>query len=135
MTGQTMRSIRFFGGGRCGVLLLLLGLALCALSAPVRADALDDALAGFTADKYDDTEKAIAALVAAAPPNGAEILAALGSGRLAYEPESRTVLVKHADGRLSLARTGEPASAEMAGKPLKTVRVNNRIRRAVEAGS
>ena len=135
MTGDAMRPRRPSGSGRCGVLLLLLGLALAGLAAPARADALDDALAGFTADKYDDTEKAIQALVAAAPPNGAEILAALGSSRLAYEPESRTVLIKQPDGALLLARTGGPAPAEFSSKPLKTVRVNNRIRRAAEAGA
>ena len=135
MTGDAMRARRPSGSGRCGVLLLLLGLALAGLAAPARADAVDDALAGFTAEKYDETEKAIQALVAAAPPNGAEILAALGAGRLAYEPESRTVLIKQPDGALLLARTGGPAPAELSSKPLKTVRVNNRIRRAVEAGA
>jgi urea transport system permease protein len=103
------------------------------VTGPARADTVDDALSGFTTDKYDDTDKALQGLVATAAPNGLAVIEALAAGRLVFDPESRTVLYKDASGALKLAKTGEPAPAELAAKPLKTVRVNNRLRRAVDA--
>jgi urea transport system permease protein len=104
-------------------------------AAPALADPVDDALARFAADKYDETDKAIEGLVAANAQNGQAIFEALGAGRLLYDPESKTVLVKDAAGALTLAKTGEPAPQALASKPLKTVRLNNRVRRSVEAAS
>ncbi|GLK68073.1 urea ABC transporter permease subunit UrtB [Hansschlegelia plantiphila] len=104
-------------------------------ASPARADAVDDALAGFTTDKYDDTDKAIQGVILSGAAMGGAIFDALGAGRLVFDPQSKTVLYKDASGALKLAKTGEPAPAELAGKPLKTVRLNNRLRRAVEAAS
>lgn len=122
-------------GAPLRLLLLLATLALGAQVAPVRADVFDDALASFSTDKYDDTEKAIQGVVASSPPTGKAIFEALAAGRLMVDPESRTVLIKGVDGKLTLARTGEAAPAELAGRPLKPVRANNRIRRALDAAS
>ena len=118
-----------------GVWLLL---ALVLLVAPLgsvagRADPVDDALTGFTADKFDDTEKAIQGVVASAAPTGKAILDALAAGRLAFDPASKTVLIKETDGSLKLAKTGDAAPAELSAAALKPVRANNRIRRAIEA--
>ncbi|MDR4307922.1 urea ABC transporter permease subunit UrtB [Chelatococcus sambhunathii] len=116
-------------------LLVLLGLTFWGAISPAVADPLDDALAGFTTDKYDDTEKAIQGVVATAAPTGKAIFEALAAGRLVFDPESKSVLIKDAAGKLTLAKTGEAAPADLASRPLKTVRANNRIRRAVEAAS
>ncbi|MFC7051632.1 urea ABC transporter permease subunit UrtB [Hansschlegelia quercus] len=118
-----------------GLVRLIAFAAFCAalVAGPACADAIDDALSGFTTDKYDDTDKALQGLVATAAPNGLAVIEALAAGRLLFDPESKTVLYKDASGALKLAKTGEPAPAELAGKPLKTVRVNNRLRRAVDA--
>src|SRR5271156_3397923 len=57
--------------------------ALLALGAgAARADAVDDAFANFFEDSFPKTEQAIAGIVVAAPPHGAEILEALAGGRL-----------------------------------------------------
>ncbi|WP_040577616.1 urea ABC transporter permease subunit UrtB [Methylopila sp. M107] len=114
---------------------MIVTLALGAQVSPSRADPVDDALAGFTTDKYDDTEKAIQGVVLTAPPTGKAIFEALSAGRLMVEPESKTVLIKEADGKLTLAKSGEAAPAELVAKPLKAVRANNRIRRSLEAAS
>jgi urea transport system permease protein len=111
----------------------VLTLAFLSPVAPASADPVDDALARFAADKFDETDKAIEGLVAAQAPTGAEIFEALAAGRLLFDPESKTVLMKDAAGALKLARTGEAAPAELAAKPLKPVRLNNRVRRSVEA--
>jgi urea transport system permease protein len=116
-------------------LVALVAVAWAGLAAPAGADAVDDALARFAADKYDETDKAIEGLVAANAGNGAAIFDALGAGRLLYDPESRTVLIKDKAGALTLAKTGEAAPADLAARPLKTVRANNRIRRSIEAGA
>lgn len=114
-------------------ILALVALVLTGLTHPAMADPVDDALARFSTDKFDDTDKAIEGLVASQAPNGAEIFDALAAGRLLFDPESKAVLIRDAAGALKLAKSGEAAPAELAAKPLKTVRVNNRIRRSVEA--
>jgi urea transport system permease protein len=130
------RTLRSGGRPLFGPLLLLAALCCAWLSAaPARADAVDDALLSFTADKYDDTEKGIAGIVQTGAPRGAEIFTALSAGRLFFDPESKAVVIKDAAGGLTLAKSGEPAPAELAAKPLKLVRVNNRLRRSLDAAS
>jgi len=119
-----LRSLSFFA---------LVALTLSGLAGPAHADPVDDALARFSTDKFDDTDKAIEGLIASQAANGAAIFEALAAGRLVFDPESKTVLLKDASGALTLAKTGEPAPADLAAKPLKPVRLNNRIRRSVEA--
>ena len=116
-----------------GLLFALVALAFLIPVAPADADPVDDALTRFSTDKFDDTDKAIEGLVAAQAQNGAEIFEALGAGRLVFDPDSKAVLIKDPAGALKLAKTGEAAPAELAAKPLKTVRLNNRVRRSVEA--
>ena len=116
-------------------ILALIAIAFGGLPSPVSADPVDDALLRFSTDKYDDTDKAIEGLVATNAANGAVILEALGHGRLLFDPESKAVLIKDKGGALTLAKTGELAPAELAAKPLKPVRANNRVRRSIEAGA
>ena len=68
----------------------------CALlsSAAARADALDDTLAKFLADKFPQTEAAVSELAAEAPPQAAAILDALGDNRLLIDPADHLVAYK-----------------------------------------
>ena len=50
--------------------LLLLGCMILASGVPARADALDDALARFAADKFPESEKGIGELAASGAPEG-----------------------------------------------------------------
>ena len=108
-------------------------LALCA-SATVSAacaDALDDTLAKFLADKFSQSEKAVGELAAEAPPQAAAILDALGDNRLMIDPAAHLVAYKTAAGALLNARTGQPIPAANAAA-FKKVRVNNALRSAIE---
>ena len=114
-----------------------LALALCAalltlaLTAPVHAAALQEALARFAADSYGETETAIGEVAQSGDPRSAEIIQALAEGRLLYGPGRRTY-IKDKSAALFDAATGESAAGEPPAG-LKPVRVNNRIRRAIES--
>ncbi len=112
-------------------LTLLLALTVFAIQFPARADAVDDALALFTTDSFNDTTKAIDGLVASGHANTLPILRALADGKLLYDPGSKAVFYKDDAGALLNARTATPSSADAS--LLKAVRLNNRLRRAVEA--
>jgi urea transport system permease protein len=104
-----------------------------ALLAPVaaRADAVDDTLANFLADKFSQSEKAVNELAAEAPPQAAAILEALGDNRLMIDPADHIVAYKTTEGALINAKTGAPVSgAEPAA--FKKVRVNNALRNAIQ---
>ncbi|MBV9289029.1 MAG: urea ABC transporter permease subunit UrtB [Hyphomicrobiales bacterium] len=111
--------------------LAFLGLAFlaAAVSPSAGADALDDTLARFLADKFPDSEKAVGELAAEAPPQAATILDALGDNRLLVDPASRTVAYKTASGEVLNARTGAKVDNAAA---FKKVHVNNALRRAIE---
>src|SRR5713101_8099691 len=100
--------------------------------AGARAESFDDALAGFAADSYSDTEKAIEAIAASGNPRAAIVIGALQDGRLFFNPGTGKVFVKTESGTLLDAATGEAVAGENASD-LKPVRINNRLRRAIEA--
>ena len=93
------------------------------------ADALDDAFAKLFVDKYSQTQQAIIDIVAAAPPHGADILTALGDGRLFIDPVNKRVVYETADGATFDAKSG----AKVDGvEGFKKVRVNNGVRSGLE---
>jgi len=100
--------------------------------AGARAESFDDALAGFAADSYSDTEKAIEAIAASGNPRAAIVIGALQDGRLFFNPGARKVFVKTESGTFLDAATGQAVAGENASD-LKLVRINNRLRRAIEA--
>src|SRR5579883_2679880 len=108
-------------------LLVLLCLALA--GAPARADALDDTLARFAADKFPESEKAVGELAASGAPAAQKILEALSDNRLYYDASAHKIYFKDANGQLFDAKSGDKASASN----LKKVRVNNGLRSAIEA--
>ena len=111
----------------CAALLLLLALAV----GPSRAaePGVEAALARLAADNYSEIEAGITDLGATGDPQAAMVLRALAEGRLLVQPDGRTLSIKTPGGLLD-ARTGAVAPSAAGLKP---VRVNNRIRRALEA--
>jgi urea transport system permease protein len=106
--------------------------ALIALYLPsvAFADSLDDAFSKLFANQFSQTEQAIIDITAAAPPHGAEILDALGDGRLYIDPLNKRVIYKTPAGDALDAKTGAKVDSV---EGLKKVRVNNGVRRALEA--
>ncbi|AWB22212.1 urea ABC transporter permease subunit UrtB [Methylobacterium currus] len=112
---------------RC--LVLLLALCCAAWSLPAAAQAGPDAAyARLASDSYSDIEAGIAGLATSGDPKAGPVLRALTDNRLLYRPDDKALAIK--DGAtLADARTG----AAIAPDGLKPVRVNNRVRRAIDA--
>ena len=109
-----------------------LALLACLLfSVAARADALDDTLARFLADKFPQSEKAVGELAAEAPPQAIAILEALGDNRLLFDAADHLVAYKTTTGAILNAKTGEPIPAASVAA-FKKVRVNNGLRVAIE---
>jgi urea transport system permease protein len=93
---------------------------------------LKEALARFTADDFSEIATGISEVAETGDPRAAVIIEALQAGRLVFSAERKTVYYKDAADRLIDAATGQP----IAGDPpadLETVRINNRLRRALDA--
>jgi urea transport system permease protein len=113
------------------VLLAFNVIALLVFVSAARADAIDDTLAKFIADKFPQTAAAIGELAAEAPPRAAAILDALGDNRLLIDPADHLVAYKTAAGALINAKTGAPVQGVDAAA-FKKVRVNNALRSAIQ---
>jgi urea transport system permease protein len=109
---------------------LVLALAIGGAS-PAFADPIDDALARFVADSFNDTQKAVDDLAASGHGAAEEVISALAAGRLFIHTADKLVVYRDAAGALRHAKSGELAAVDAAA--LKPVRLNNRVRRAVEA--
>ncbi|MGY2048511.1 urea ABC transporter permease subunit UrtB [Methylobacterium sp. JK268] len=110
---------------------LVLALAAMAL-APVAARAqspTDAAYAKLASDNYSDIEAGIAALATSGDPRAGAVLKALADGKLLFRAEDKTLAIQ-AGAAVTDARTG---AAVPSGDGLKPVRVNNRVRRAIDA--
>ncbi|WP_133774518.1 urea ABC transporter permease subunit UrtB [Enterovirga rhinocerotis] len=108
----------------------VLGVLLLA-PAVARADAYTDALARFAADSFSETEAAIDGVAASGHPLAADVVGAVREGRLMVRAADKAVFIRDPDGSFRDAGTGSPAAVQ--GADLKPVRLNNRVRRAVEA--
>ena len=91
--------------------------------------AYETALAGFTKDSFNDTDGAISAVAASGNSLALDVVQALNEGRLSFSGDK--VFYKDKAGAIIDATTGKPAAS--APTDLKTVRLNNRLRRTVEA--
>jgi urea transport system permease protein len=115
----------------CGRLVAsVLALFFVLAAPPAFSQALNDALAKFAADSFNQTEEGVAAVTATGSPRAQAIIEALQGGRLVFDPESKTVFIRDGS-RVVAAATGD-AVASPPGE-LKPVRINNRLRRAIEA--
>ena len=110
---------------------LVFGL-LAALTAGAQAGPYEDALSRFSADSFDETIEGINGVVTSGNALAAPVITALQDGRLLFSAESKRIFIRDRSDRLIDAATGEP----IAGSPpadLTPVRLNNRLRRIVEA--
>lgn len=98
---------------------------------PAQADALDDSLRGFAGASYSAIEQAVTGLTATGDAAAPSILAALADGRLMIAPD-KSLFIKSEDGAILSARSGEPLAGAVPDG-LKPVKVNNKVRRAIEA--
>jgi urea transport system permease protein len=93
---------------------------------------LAGALAHFLEDDFSETDTGITEVAASGDPRAITIIEALQDGRLSYSAEQKKVFYRDKAGKLIDAATGAPAdSADPAD--LADVRVNNRVRRALDA--
>jgi urea transport system permease protein len=111
---------------------LFLFLAHAAFDSTARAEGLADAVTGFAKGGYSQTVDALAAVAATGDDRAADIVRALRDGRLYFTKSDKKVYIKDESGALFDAATGEPLTGD-APFGLEKVRVNNRVRGAIEA--
>ena len=102
---------------------LLIGTISAAMAGPY-----EEALPKLAADSYADTEAAIAAVAGSGHAQAMNLVEALRDGRLMAV--AGRVYIRDAAGPFVDAATGRAVEPPAGAKP---VRVNNRVRRAVEA--
>ncbi|MBV8110213.1 MAG: urea ABC transporter permease subunit UrtB [Hyphomicrobiales bacterium] len=119
-------------GDRFIALVCALGV-LAAVVTAARAGPYEDGLLHFTADSFDDTIEGINAVATSGNPLAASVIGALQEGRLLFSADSKRVFIREAPSdRLIDAATGEPVAGSTPSD-LAPVRLNNRLRRIVEA--
>src|SRR5256884_8589104 len=106
--------------------------ALAALVTTARAGPYEDGLLRFTADSFDETIEGINAVATSGNALAAAVIGALQEGRLLFSADSKRVFIREASDRLIDAATGAPVAGS-APSDLTPVRLNNRLRRIVEA--
>ncbi|WP_420808940.1 urea ABC transporter permease subunit UrtB [Aquabacter spiritensis] len=102
-------------------------------SAPLAGADLAPALALLGTDSYGDTDAALGRLAVSTNTRAADIVEAIRDGRLLFDPQSKAVFLRMPDGAVTDAATGAAVGAPPAG--LRPVRVNNRVRRAIDAAA
>ncbi len=123
------------GRRRALALFLILIFAAVGRVQDARADAFTDALAGFAKDSYSDTIAAVEKVSATGDPRAAAVLRALAEGNLQVRKSDQAIVYTREEGGKTLGT--EAASGKELGE-IKTddydqVRVNNRVRSAVQA--
>jgi urea transport system permease protein len=108
---------------------LIVWLALAFTVASAQATPLQDALTKLAADKFDQTEAGLSELVTSGAPQAAQLIEAMGDNRLLFKL-NQGVALKTKQGPLLDAATMQPLSDEAGYRP---IRLNNRVRRALEA--
>ena len=117
---------------RACLVALLLGLSFALGCASAHAASLDEALAHFTTDDFSETSAGIGAVALSGDPRAETIIRALQDGRLMFSAESKAVYIKDESGKLTNAATGGAIAGD-APADLDNVRVNNRLRGAIDA--
>jgi urea transport system permease protein len=110
----------------CFSLLLVAAFAVPALAGP-----FEDAVAKFANDDFSDTDDAVGVIATSGNSLAFTIISALGDGRLAADPDTKKVFVTGTDGKIIDAATG--AAVDKLPDNAAAVRLNNRLRRTVEA--
>jgi urea transport system permease protein len=108
-----------------------LALVLIVVALPALAGPFEDAVGKFATDDFSDTEEAIGTIATSGNPLAYPIINALQEERLMADPDSKKVYIKQTDGKAIDAATGAPVDA--IPDSASAVRLNNRLRRTVEA--
>ena len=116
---------------RLTAIAFVLGLFL-AFASTVRAGPYEDALARFAAGSFDATSEGINGVTASGNPLAQAVIEALQEGRLFFSAQAGKVFFRDKASMLFDAETGAPVSAG-APTDLAPVRINNRLRREIEA--
>ena len=98
---------------------------------PAMAGPFEDAVAKFANDEFSDTEEAVGVIATGGNPLAYAIISALQDGRLMADPDTKKVYVAQPDGKNIDATTGAPVAS--IPDSASAVRLNNRLRRTVEA--
>jgi urea transport system permease protein len=106
--------------------LLIFATGLAAIAGP-----FEEAVGKFANDEYSDTEEAVGVLATGGNPLAYTIISALQDGRLMADPDTKKVYVAQPDGKNIDAATGAPVAS--IPDSATAVRLNNRLRRTVEA--
>lgn len=106
-------------------------LLIAAFAVPALAGPFEDAVAKFANDEFSDTDEAIGVVASSGNALAFPIVSALQDGRLSAHPESKKVFVTGTDGNIIDAATG--AAVDKLPEGAAAVRLNNRLRRTVEA--
>jgi len=104
---------------------------LIAFALPAFAGPFEDAVGKFANDDFSDTEDAIGLIANSGNPLAYPIISALQDGRLMADSDSKKVYVTGTDGKSIDAATG--AAVASVPDSASAVRLNNRLRRTVEA--
>jgi urea transport system permease protein len=110
---------------------LALALVVIVIAMPAFAGPFEDAVGKFATDDFADTEEAIGTIATSGNPLAYPIISALQDERLMADPDSKKVYIKQADGKAADAATGAPVDS--IPDNASAVRLNNRLRRTVEA--
>ncbi len=110
---------------------LAIGLLLAGV-AVAQSGPYEDALQHFTADSFSETTQGIDGVAASGNRLAATVIQALQDRRLFFSAETKKVYFRNSNDELFDAATGEKV-AGAAPADLATVRINNRLRRAIAA--
>jgi urea transport system permease protein len=117
---------------RACLVTLLLAFGSVVAGAMAHAASLEEALAHFTADDYTETDTGINEVAASGSPRAEAIIRALRDSQLMFSAERKAVYVKDTSEKLFDAATGAPIAGD-APADVDIVRVNNRLRRTIDA--
>ncbi len=106
-------------------------LLIAAVASPALAGPFEDAVGKFANDEFSDTDEAIGAVATSGNQLAFAIISALQDGRLMADPDGKKVYLTQPDGKIVDVATGESVASLPAGAA--AVRLNNRLRRTVEA--
>jgi urea transport system permease protein len=109
--------------------LVLLGFLLNVIEISAQTSARDEAFAKLASDQFPKIEQGIMDLAAIASPDTVTILQALSDARL-FSTINKTLVIKTNDNYINLENGAEYKEAQSGLKP---VRINNRLRRTLEA--
>ncbi|WP_144183858.1 urea ABC transporter permease subunit UrtB [Elioraea rosea] len=110
-------------------LAILLGLAA---PAAAQGGVQGEAIRALATTNFDELARAVERLALSGEPNALGIVEALRDGTLLFRQADRAVFWRDAQGRMRDAATGEVAEG-VAPAALRPLRVNNRVRRAIDA--